>query len=431
MDVMVFIHPGAFMYGSRRIYYPDYILQNDDLVYVSINYRLGVLGFLSTGDEAAPGNLGLKDQVAALKWIQRNIFKFGGNPASVTIVGCSAGGASVHYHLISPLSEGLFHKAASLSGTALPEWTLPKNNTEKSIQLAALEGCPTNNTKDMVTCLQKRPARALIEQMRNFMIWKYCPFTAFGPVVELENSNAFLSTHPLELLKNGKMKNLPWMASVVEKEGLYPGAEYIPHDDVLKGLDDKWNEISPNLLMYNFSVPKQKRDAVSSEIKKFYFNEKPISKETVNQLIQMLGDRLFYNEIYEAVKLHSRATKSNVYCYKFAYRGKYSLTNYIAGNYENYGTSHADDVSYFARYLSKGSQETETDKAMTKFMSAIFINFMKTGYPNLGIESWKPVAKDQTTNLSCLHIYSPSQVKFEDISNESTSKFWKNTLGTR
>ena len=52
----------------------------------------------------------------------------------------------------------------------------------------------------------------------------------------------------------------------------------------------------------------------------------------------MLGDRLFYNEIYEAVKLHSVATKSNVYCYKFTYRGKYSLTNYIAGNYENYGT---------------------------------------------------------------------------------------------
>ena len=56
---------------------------------------------------------------------------------------------------------------------------------------------------------------------------------------------------------------------------------------MLKELDDKWNEISPNLLMYNFSVPEQKRDAVSSEIKKFYFNEKPISKETVNQLIQV------------------------------------------------------------------------------------------------------------------------------------------------
>lgn len=63
-------------------------------------------GFLSTGDNVAPGNNGLKDQNAALKWIHHNIIQFGGNPASITIVGNSAGGASVHYHLLSPLSDG-------------------------------------------------------------------------------------------------------------------------------------------------------------------------------------------------------------------------------------------------------------------------------------------------------------------------------------
>lgn len=64
-------------------------------------------GFLSTGDDVVPGNNGLKDQSAALKWVHRNIASFGGNPASVTIAGCSAGGASVQYHFLSPLSEGL------------------------------------------------------------------------------------------------------------------------------------------------------------------------------------------------------------------------------------------------------------------------------------------------------------------------------------
>jgi bile salt-stimulated lipase len=63
-------------------------------------------GFLSTGDEAAPGNFGLKDQAFALRWVQNNIMMFGGNPASVTLTGCSAGGASVHYHYLSPLSRG-------------------------------------------------------------------------------------------------------------------------------------------------------------------------------------------------------------------------------------------------------------------------------------------------------------------------------------
>lgn len=65
-----------------------------------------VAGFLSTEDEVVPGNMGLKDQTAALRWVQRNIASFGGNPASVTLTGQSAGGASVHYHYLSPLSHG-------------------------------------------------------------------------------------------------------------------------------------------------------------------------------------------------------------------------------------------------------------------------------------------------------------------------------------
>lgn len=65
-----------------------------------------VVGFLSTEDEVVPGNMGLKDQTAALRWVQRNIASFGGNPASITITGQSAGGASVHYHYLSPLSHG-------------------------------------------------------------------------------------------------------------------------------------------------------------------------------------------------------------------------------------------------------------------------------------------------------------------------------------
>lgn len=106
MNVIVYIHGGAFQFGGGIGYGPQYLLDSDDFVYVSINYRLGPLGFATTGDEILPGNNGLKDQVAALKWIQRNIAAFGGNPGAVTIAGMSAGGASVHYHLLSPMSAG-------------------------------------------------------------------------------------------------------------------------------------------------------------------------------------------------------------------------------------------------------------------------------------------------------------------------------------
>ncbi|XP_049947772.1 acetylcholinesterase-like [Schistocerca serialis cubense] len=101
--VMVWIHGGCFTGTSGDSAIPNYYV-DQDIVFVSINYRLGLLGFLSTGDEVVPGNMGLKDQTEALRWVQRNIAVFGGDPEKVTIFGQSAGGASIHYHVVSPLS---------------------------------------------------------------------------------------------------------------------------------------------------------------------------------------------------------------------------------------------------------------------------------------------------------------------------------------
>ncbi|KAL6434746.1 hypothetical protein ACFW04_005157 [Cataglyphis niger] len=108
--VMVWIHGGAFSTGSgdATIYGPDYIVRKD-VVLVTLNYRLGVLGFLNLNDKVATGNQGMKDVVMALQWVQKNISKFTGDPGNVTIFGESAGGAIVHYLTLSPLSKGVTH----------------------------------------------------------------------------------------------------------------------------------------------------------------------------------------------------------------------------------------------------------------------------------------------------------------------------------
>lgn len=105
--VMVFIHSGGFYESSGRNdeFGPDYLIQRD-IVLVTFNYRLALLGFLSTGTKEAPGNNGLKDQVIALRWVKTHIQSFGGNPNSITIMGYSAGGISVTMHMVSPMSKG-------------------------------------------------------------------------------------------------------------------------------------------------------------------------------------------------------------------------------------------------------------------------------------------------------------------------------------
>lgn len=142
--MIVWFHGGGWItgHGGISLYGPDYMLEHD-VVLVTGNYRLGPLGFLSTESKECPGNFGLKDQAMMLKWVRMNIDKFGGDSTSVTIFGNSAGkhpkewfmmdtemtflcfilgGASVNYHMISPMSKGLFDRAISQSGTLMNHW---------------------------------------------------------------------------------------------------------------------------------------------------------------------------------------------------------------------------------------------------------------------------------------------------------------------
>ena len=110
LPVIVWIHGGAFVWGSSSDIGPRFVMESQDVVFVTFNYRLGALGWLSLEDETLRGNQGLSDQRAALKWVKENIASFGGDPAQVTLGGESAGGMSVMFHLISPKSEGLFNQ---------------------------------------------------------------------------------------------------------------------------------------------------------------------------------------------------------------------------------------------------------------------------------------------------------------------------------
>ncbi|NXS61696.1 SASB hydrolase, partial [Brachypteracias leptosomus] len=119
LPVFVWIHGGGLVFGAASSYDGSALAAFENVVVVTIQYRLGIVGFFSTGDKHARGNWGYLDQVAALQWIQENIVHFGGDPSSVTIVGESAGGISVSALVLSPLAKGLFHKAISESGTAI------------------------------------------------------------------------------------------------------------------------------------------------------------------------------------------------------------------------------------------------------------------------------------------------------------------------
>ncbi|HEY6911063.1 MAG TPA: carboxylesterase family protein [Myxococcales bacterium] len=160
--VMVWIHGGALLVGESDDYDPSRLVQQG-VVVVTLNYRLGVFGFLahpalSAESGHGSGNYGLMDQQAALQWVQRNIAHFRGDPTRVTIFGESAGGLSVHSHLASPLSAGLFHRAIVESGAyALGQPSLAQAEAQGSA-VAALAGC----TDQSLSCLRAAPVGTLL-----------------------------------------------------------------------------------------------------------------------------------------------------------------------------------------------------------------------------------------------------------------------------
>ncbi|KAK3790373.1 hypothetical protein RRG08_038439 [Elysia crispata] len=163
--VMVWIHGGGFTSGLSRGYDPGRLVTDSDVIVVSVQYRLGMLGFLSSGDDVIPGNMGLRDQLLALKWVKDNIRRFGGDPDDVTVFGESAGGASVSFLALSPQANGLFTKGVMMSGTAMAGWALVRDPESVFISTARALGClpwfylPGN--KSIKSCLERKDAASL------------------------------------------------------------------------------------------------------------------------------------------------------------------------------------------------------------------------------------------------------------------------------
>ncbi|KAH7984424.1 hypothetical protein HPB52_020574 [Rhipicephalus sanguineus] len=171
--VLVWIHGGGFSYGSASYdnYTGSILAAKTGLVIVSMNYRLGALGFLDANLPEAPGNVGLMDQALALRWIRDNAAVFGGDQSSVTLFGHSAGALSVHAHMLSPMSKGLFIRAVMLSGVmyTVDSYESPSHSLRKAEHLAALTGCldgqrnVTLHPTEVIKCLKEKSAGELVK----------------------------------------------------------------------------------------------------------------------------------------------------------------------------------------------------------------------------------------------------------------------------
>ncbi|XP_076591639.1 para-nitrobenzyl esterase [Chaetodon auriga] len=228
LPVMVWIHGGYLhmLSGGEQDYSPtEKLAANTGMVYVSFNYRLNAFGFLALEmlREGSPkntsGNYGFMDQIAALKWVQRNIHVFGGDPGKVTIFGQSSGGTSVWTLMMSPLAKGLFHAAVDMSGSYVYNATLEQAESD-NLAFLRKTGCGD------ATCLR----RLSVAQVLQAVPWQEYPSWAADDLTDLPTKGTFigpiavvdgyvLEAPPFEVWeKKGDHSDVPFVIGTTEQE---------------------------------------------------------------------------------------------------------------------------------------------------------------------------------------------------------------------
>ncbi|XP_047108500.1 esterase E4-like isoform X1 [Schistocerca piceifrons] len=429
--VMVWFHGGAFGFGSGNtdLYGPDYLVAADVIV-VTLNYRLGALGFLSLEDATIPGNNGLKDQVAALRWIQQNMINFGGDPDNVTIFGQSAGGASVQYHLISPMSKGLFHKAIAQSGSVFNPWASRKALKERSFTLGAVLGCNTNDPKVLIDFLRTCTPKQIVEGTAEIVTLddkRRGKNTPFLPIPENDSGSlqeVFLPDNPQNIVKSGKFCDVPYLTGITSHEGIMELKNILKKPQLLKEIDNDFERLVPEDMELGEKSERLKK--ASDMIRQFYFDGKPFTKDNIMDYVNLQTDIMFACGMYQTAKYHVKYSRSPLYCYNFGFDGALGVFKSCFGASHLPGACHVDDIGYLFHMsavditVEHDSIEMSTIRRMVK----LWTNFAKTGDPTPHLDAdvmvkWTP---NSQTNPCYLNI--DKDLTIRQNLNKERMEFW-------
>ncbi|NYE06964.1 para-nitrobenzyl esterase [Bacillus niacini] len=351
--VMVWIHGGAFVSGSGSSSWYDgaSFAAQGDVVVVTINYRLGIFGFLHLGEiggeeYATSGNCGIQDQVAALQWVQENIAAFGGDPNNVTIFGESAGAMSIGVLLGFPSAQGLFHKAILQSGAAANVHSSEKATKIAGHLLAYLQLEPTNLSK-----LEELSVEQLIQAA------DLVPPMSLGPVID----GVSLPRHPEEAIADGSAKDITILIGTNKDEY-----------NIFSVFDPEWKNADETKVTQLFE---KTFGPLVPLISGYLGGNQPLTQELYNKLLTM---SVF---TYPAQKLTELQVKQGapVWMYRFDWE-----TPVFGGALKS---THALEIPFVFNTLDTPNTENFTGSSperelVASQMHQVWINFARNGNPN-------------------------------------------------
>lgn len=362
LPVSVWIHGGSLMIGMASMYDGSALVAFEDLVVVIIQYRLGVLGFFSTGDKHATGNWGYLDQVAALRWIQQNIAYFGGDPGCVTIFGGSAGGISVSLHVVSPMSQGLFHRAIMESGVALLPGLTVSSSDEVTTRVAKLSGCGQVDSEALVGCLRSKSEEEILAISKHF---KFFPAVVDG---------TFLPRHPQELLAFADFQPVPSIIGVNNNEFGWLLPLTLNISDPKKEMDKEMVKATLQQMSSLVALPPEAGDLLIEE----YIEDSADPQTIKAQFHEMMEDTIFVIPALQVANF--QRSHAPVYFYEFQHQPSF----FKDIKPPHVRADHGDELLFVFGTISwRGYVKvTEEEKLLSRKIMKYWANFARNGNPN-------------------------------------------------
>lgn len=294
---------------------------------------------MSTGTKEAPGNNGFKDQAIALRWIRDHISSFGGDPDSITLMGQSAGARSVMLHLVSPMSQGLFHRAILMSGGVTGQWEVPTHQLHLAKQQARILECPEDDVAEMFDCLRQVDGVKIGETTNDFKEFHVMPIVIWYPVVEPDfGQERFLTEDPKISFAAGNFARIPIIAGVTQDEFamIIPGIiDNANHPEYLTMMSDDFEIYAPIAFMYERNS--QRSHQISRALWSNFVNAPALSNSnsSFEALRHLISDGIVGFTVHRFVHLVHKYTK--LYYYKNTYVGQNSYFNYPVGSSTPHG----------------------------------------------------------------------------------------------
>lgn len=360
--VMVFIHGGAFQWGDSSIFYFDgtNFAATTDIIVASFNYRVGILGFLSTESSVHPGNTGLWDQLLALKWVKKNIAKFGGDPEDITLCGQSAGGMSVGLHALTPQSKGLFKRIILESGTPLSMvLTQSYRGVARLVTLAGRLGCYDNNKdwmqqiNEVVMCMKTKETADIFAKMREMEYTQQIFVPVFG--------DEFMPESPLEM-NPLKVRATEVFAGTTLNEGtlMVENLRYVA-PQLFASLPHDYRTGVTLAASVLFDIPV----GASNKIVQAYYGGYEVQhdyQEVLDILGEMIGDVIFVCPTNFFLMAAAEQGISS-YRYVFAYRPTHSFWP------KWMGVTHSEDLPYLMGSLPHLKEEMTNKNSKWRYLA--------------------------------------------------------------